>query len=292
MICSRAAALRQASERLAAAGIEQPRREARLLLAHLLGLSTETLLHDLEQPVEWAPFAVLLARRLAREPLAFITGQREFWSLPLQVSNATLIPRPDTETLLEAALAELPDRHRVASVLDLGTGTGCLLLAALTEFPLAFGVGVDLSPEAVALARTNARSLRLAGRAGFLVGDWAAAIGATFGLILCNPPYIPSKAIATLMPEVAHYEPASALDGGTDGLDAYERLIPDLPRLMSPEGLAILEIGAGMHEPVITLAARSGLQARTRLDLAGIPRALVLRGRRAEKTFGSAARCG
>jgi release factor glutamine methyltransferase len=219
----------------------------------------------------------LLLRRAAREPLALITGRREFWSLPFAVSPATLIPRADSETLLEAALALFRDRGSVARILDLGTGTGCLLLAALTEFPAAFGVGVDLAPEAARLAAGNAATLGLAARAAFLVGDWAAPLDGRFDLILCNPPYIEAAAIPTLMQDVWQYEPPSALDGGPDGLDAYRRIIPALADLLSPSGAAVLEVGQGQAEMVAAAAQGAGLVAAPRADLAGIPRALVLR---------------
>jgi release factor glutamine methyltransferase len=261
--------------RLAAAGIEAPAREARLLLAHALGRAPGSLIG--EQPPPPAGFAALIARRAAREPLAFILGHREFWSLSFAVSPATLIPRPESETLIEAALAAFPDRRAVRRVLDLGTGTGCLLLAALTEFPSAFGIGIDLVAEAVLLARANAAALGLAARAAFLAGDWAAAIEATFDLVLVNPPYIERATLPNLMPEVARFEPRTALDGGADGLDEYRRLMPLLPHLLAENGLAALEIGAGGACATARLAEAEGLAVReARPDLAGSPRALVL----------------
>lgn len=275
-VCSRAHAVRSGAATLAAAGIEWPRLEARLLLAHALGLSQEALLQDVAALVDMARFEAVLARRAGGEPLALITGRREFWSLSFAVSPATLIPRADSETLLEAALALFPLRDRVASVLDLGTGSGCLLLAALTEFPTAFGVGVDRSPEAARLAAGNAAALGLDGRAAFLTGDWAAALGARFDLVLSNPPYIATAEIVGLMPEVARHEPAGALDGGPDGLDAYRRIIPVLPGLLMPGGAAVLEVGRGQADPVAAMADRAGLAVQARADLAGIPRALVL----------------
>ncbi len=207
MRTSRAGALRLGASILRAAGIERPRLEARLLLGCALRLDQEVLLRDTQAAVDMALYQPLLARREAHEPLALITGRQEFWSLPFAVSPATLIPRADTETLLEAALALFPERGRVASVLDLGTGTGCLLLAALTEFPAAFGVGVDLAPDAARLAAGNAATLGLSGRAAFLAGDWGAPLGGRFDLILSNPPYIETSAIPTLIPEVRRYEP-------------------------------------------------------------------------------------
>ena len=274
---NRADALRIGAERLAAAGIEHPRREARSLLGHALGLSQEQLLADLAAPLNGSRFDALIARRAAREPLAFITGRREFWSLPLAVSPATLIPRADSETLIEAAVGCFPARADVERVLDLGTGTGNLLLAALTEFPEAFGVGVDRTQAAAALASCNAAALGLAGRCAFMAGDWASSLQARFDLVISNPPYIETGAIAGLMPEVGRHEPALALDGGSDGLDAFRRIIPELDRLLAPGGAVVVEIGATQAAAVGALALASGFVSRTAVDLAGLPRALVLR---------------
>lgn len=218
-----------------------------------------------------------MTRRLAHEPMALILGHREFWSLDFAVSPATLIPRPESETLIEAALASFADRPPPRLVLDLGTGTGCLLLAALSEFPGAFGIGVDRVPAAAALAARNAAALGLACRTGFVCGDWGAALDARFDLILCNPPYIATKELDRLMPEVAHYEPHSALGGGVDGLMAYRRLMPLLPGLLAADGVAVLELGAGQADTAVALARDAGLVAELRPDLGGIPRALTLR---------------
>ena len=278
MICSARAALNEAARRLAAAGIENPRLEARLLLAHALGITQERLLRDRDAPVDPAALAPLLARRIAREPLALILGCREFWGLPFAVSPATLVPRPESETLIEAAIAALPARRDVRAVLDLGTGTGCLLLAALGEFSAACGIGVDIVPAAAALAGANAAMLGLGGRADFVVADWGLALAGRFGLILANPPYIATGVIADLMPEVARHEPATALDGGVDGLSAYRRIVPDLPRLLRPAGVAVVEVGEGQAAPVAALARAGGLDVlAARPDLSGVARALVLR---------------
>lgn len=260
-----AAALRRAAAALAAAGIEQPMREARLLLRHAAETGDR--------------LDALVARRAAREPMAFIRGRQGFWTLDLEVTPATLIPRPDTETLIEAALAARPDRTAVRCILDLGTGTGALLLAALSEFPAAWGVGVDLVPAAAALAARNARANGLGRRALFAVGCWAAPLAGRFDLILANPPYIASGDVGGLMPEVSAYESSVALDGGVDGLDAYRAILPDLPRLLAPEGIAVLELGAGQAEAVGALAQAAGLdQVALRSDLGGVARALVVRG--------------
>ena len=263
--------------RLREAGIDSPRRDARLLLAHALGTTPSALTRDLSRPVDAARFGALIDRRAAREPLALIVGRREFWSLDFAVSPATLVPRPDSETLIGAALTTFARRAPPRRILDLGSGTGCLLLAALSEFPAAFGVGVDCSFAAAALAARNAAMLSLAVRAAFCCADWASAVTGPFDLILCNPPYIPSGQIEHLMPEVALHEPRTALDGGPDGFRQYRRLIPDLARLLASDGTAVLEVGAGQAEAVIGLARDAGFASESHLDLSGIPRALVLR---------------
>jgi release factor glutamine methyltransferase len=217
----------------------------------------------------------LLLRRVAREPLALILGKREFWSLDFAVSPETLIPRPESETLIEAAVEAFRGRPP-RTVLDLGTGTGCLLLAALSEFTSAFGIGVDRSPAAAAVARQNAVALGLADRASFVCGDWADALGSHFDLVLCNPPYIPKSEVCGLMPEVARFEPRTALDGGPDGLAAYRLLLPTLPRLLERDGAAVLELGAVQAGPVGALARQAGLVMDLRNDLAGIARAMLL----------------
>jgi len=271
----------QAGQRLRGAAIEAPRLEARRLLAHVLNKSEEALLRDPRAPVpadQAQQFAALLARRVAHEPFAYLIGRVGFWTLDLEVSPATLIPRADSESLVEAALEACPDKDAALHVLDLGTGTGALLLAVLSELPAASGVGVDLKPEAAALAARNAARLGLADRARFLAGDWAAALSGRFDLVLCNPPYIESAVIPALMPEVARHEPASALDGGADGLSAYRRIIADLPRLLAPKGIAILELGQGQQAAVEALGREANLTPEAcRADLGGVPRALVLR---------------
>jgi release factor glutamine methyltransferase len=267
-------AVNHIANRLADAGIEYPRREARLILAAALQTDATGILacENLNAEV----FESLVARRAAREPLAYILGRREFWGLDLAVSPATLIPRPDSETIIEAALAVFPKRNAVKRILDLGTGTGCLLLAALQEFPEAFGIGTDFSLPAAALGRRNADSLGLVHRAAFLAGNWAAPLNGQFDLILSNPPYIRNSDIPGLMPEIVNYEPHYALDGGADGLEAYRTIIAALPRLLAGGGAAILELGLGQEEPVAALAQAAGFATKTRPDLANIPRALVI----------------
>jgi release factor glutamine methyltransferase len=267
--------LAEATALLAAAGIEAPAREARLLLLHAIGRPASAMLDRTERVL--APgLAALLARRADREPMALILGRQGFWTLDLEVSADTLIPRADSEAIVEAALEAAPAPARV---LDLGTGTGCLLLAVLSERPHAWGLGIDLSPQAAALAARNARAAGLATRAVFLAADWATPLapGARFDLVLSNPPYIPTQDLAGLMPEVIAHEPPRALDGGPDGLTAYRRILSALPELMAPDGVAVLEVGIGQADEVAALARAGGLAHRaTRADLAGIPRAVVL----------------
>ena len=265
----------QATEALRAAGVEQPAREARLLLAAALGLPPGAV----PAPGAATPedYAALVGRRVAREPMALIVGRQGFWTLDLLVSEATLIPRADSETLIEATLAARPDRSSVRSILDLGTGTGALLLAALAEYPGAVGVGVDRNPAACALAAANAARNGLAGRTAMVCADWAAPLLGAFDLVLANPPYVPRAEVAVLMPEVARFEPALALDGGPDGLDAYRAILPALPRLLAARGVAAVEHGAGQGDAVAALAEAAGLRvvARAR-DLGGVGRVLIL----------------
>jgi len=268
-------ALREITARLAAAGIEDARREARIILAAALGTDAAGLLRLPEVPEDgFEPFVARLARR---EPLAYILGRKEFWGMAFDVSPATLIPRPDSETLIEAALAAFPQRCAVARILDLGTGTGCLLLAALAEFQDAFGVGIDLSPAAALLAARNARRLGLSDRSAFVAGNWADPLRQKFDLVLSNPPYIPEPALAGLMPEVGRFEPQTALAGGVDGLAAYRAILRILPQLLTPAGIAILELGIGQGPEVSAMAQAAGFQTEIRADFGNIGRALTLR---------------
>lgn len=271
-------ALRHGADRLRLPGIDNPRLEARLLLAHALcRTQADLLLAPRADVVDATAFESMLDRRAAHEPLALILGHREFWSLEFAVSPATLIPRPDSETLVEAAIAAFAGRTPPQRILDLGTGTGCLLLAVLQAFPAAFGIGIDIAPAAASLAATNARTLCFAARSAFLAGNWTDALNARFDLVLSNPPYIPTADIAGLMPDVALYEPRNALDGGPDGADAYRRIVDALPTLLEPDGVAVLEFGIGQADMVAAMAHRAGFTTATRPDLAGCPRAIVLR---------------
>lgn len=267
--------------RLAAAGVPEPRREARLLLAHALGVETAVVLGYPERPVgDASRFEELIERRAAREPLSHLTGHREFWSLDFTVTPDTLDPRPDSETVVEAALKRFTGRAAPASILDLGAGTGCLLLALLHELPDAAGVGVDILPAAVEVARGNAEKLGLGGRARFFVGDWGAALAGPFELIVANPPYIPTGEIAGLQREVAQYEPRRALDGGPDGLEGYRELAGDVARLLAPGGTAILEFGMGQADDVGHILEAAGLPVEEfAADLSGTSRCAICRKR-------------
>lgn len=256
-------ATREAAERLRAAGTESSRADARILWAHAD--------NDIKA------FGAFIARRLAREPIAYITGHKEFWSLDFAVGPGVLIPRPETETLVEQALKELPDRTAALRVLDLGTGTACLLVALLKELATATGAGIDSSDAALRWARENVARHCLGDRAELVAGEWHQALG-VFDLVVSNPPYISSAAIAELHPEVRDYEPRQALDGGPDGLAAYRAIAPILLQRLGPDGLALLEIGAGQHHMTEEILAAHGLTvARVVPDLAGIPRCLVVR---------------
>jgi release factor glutamine methyltransferase len=273
-------AVATASAALAAAGIDEARREARLLVATALATDLSGIVGYPERRLddtETTRLADLVARRGSREPAARLLGRREFWSLDFALSPATLIPRPDSESVIEAALAEIPDRAAPLRLLDLGTGTGCLLLALLSELPAATGIGIDIAAEAAATAQGNAVALGFADRAGFVVGSWGAALAGSFDVIVSNPPYIASAAIAALEPEVACHEPRAALDGGPDGLVAYRALAEALSRLLAADGLVFLELGEGQADAVAVLMSEVGLRRRAlRHDLAGIGRCLVL----------------
>lgn len=266
---------------LAAVPVEQPRTEARLLIGHALGLEREQLLALPPAAIVPTEAARTLLRRRAdrREPLAYLVGRRGFWTLDLDVSPATLIPRPDTETVVALALARSGAPERALRVLDLGTGTGAILLAILSERPHATGIGIDRDQAACSLARANAARHGLGDRAAFVCGDWANALGGTsrFDLVVSNPPYVERDAIATLAPEIVRHEPRRALDGGPDGLDAYRALLPAVARLLARDGIAVLELGAGQAARVGALATAHRLRTlATGIDGGEITRALAL----------------
>lgn len=253
---------------------DTPRLDAELLMAHALGTSREDLLlRHLDDPAP-AAFDALLARRLAHEPIAYITGTRAFWTIDLAVGPGVLIPRADSETLIEAAIDHF-GAGGPAAILDLGTGPGTLLLAALAQWPDATGLGIDKSAAALAMAKANADQLGLTDRATFRPGDWASGVAQRFDLVLCNPPYIGASEHLPL--DVAAYEPHEALFAGPDGLDDYRIIIPQLSSLLKPGGLAALEIGHRQAEAVSAMVAGVGMTASLRHDLAGRPRAIIAR---------------
>lgn len=263
--------LNQAAGRLGSVS-DTPRLDAELLMAHALGVSREALLLGHLDDGTPEGFAHLLARRLGHEPLAYITGHRDFWTIDLNVAPGVLIPRPDSETLIEAAVAYFGVTGP-RTVLDLGTGSGALLLAALAQWPAATGLGIDASQAALEIAKANANALGLESRARFALGNWAEGIADRFDLILCNPPYVESDAV--LPADVREHEPASALFAGTDGLDDYCRLVPQLPALLNPGGMIAVEIGAAQATAVSALFSANGLEAEVRKDLGGRDRAIV-----------------
>lgn len=271
-------ALRGAAHALAAIS-DTPRLDAELLMAEALGSDRGAMLLNRMRDDVPSGFAPLLDRRMNHEPVAYIIGRQDFWTLTLGVSPAVLVPRADSETLIEAAIAAFPDRAP-ARILDLGTGSGALLLAALSHWPHAHGIGVDASESALAVARDNAVSCGLSDRARMLHGDWLThgwqdALGGPFDLVLANPPYVETD--ATLAPQVSDHEPHSALFAGADGMDDYRILVPALSALLAPGGVAVFEIGATQRNAVGTLAAASSYDAECRQDLAGHDRALILR---------------
>lgn len=272
-------ALAAAARRLAAAGVEGSRAEARRLLEAATGLPRERLLAYPEAPLRPEAITALdrwVGRRAAREPLAYITGEREFHGRPFRVVPGVLVPRPETETLVGVALAAFPDASTPLRVLDVGVGTGCLLLTVLDLFPNARGVGTDLADAALACAAANAEALGVAGRADLRRTAWAEGVEGPFDLILSNPPYIAEGEIADLQPEVRDWEPRLALCGGSDGLDAYRALTSHLTRLLAPDGVVLLEIGVGQERVLRAWFDRHGFAVRVWPDLAGIARCLEL----------------
>jgi len=280
----------QLAGRLAAAGIDAARGEAWLLLGAATGQSRAALMAGVPVTLsagQEARLEALMRRRLAREPIAYILGEKEFWSLRFEVGPAVLIPRPETETVVEAALAQVADRAAPLRILDLGTGSGCLLLALLSELPSATGVGTDISAAALAIAARNASALGLAGRSELRQGDWGRALAPPFDLIVSNPPYVALADWPGLQPDVRDFEPSAALLAGSDGLAAYRALAPDCARLLAPGGRLCLEIGQGQGEAVARILMGEGLQVgERRRDLAGIERCLVAHHDRARRLDG------
>lgn len=249
---------------------DTPRLDAELLLAHALGVERDALLLDHRRFQVPDLFANLVARRMGHEPVAYIIGYRDFWTIRLSVGAGVLIPRPDSETLIEAAVDHFEHRGP-ATILDLGTGPGTLLLAALDQWPDARGTGVDICAQALAWASGNAVDLGMADRATFIEGGWD--VGGSADLILCNPPYISTDSI--LMPDVADHEPHGALFAGDEGLDAYRAILPGLARRIRPGGCAVIEIGATQRDAVSVLVQAGGLRSRCLRDIGGRDRALL-----------------
>jgi len=272
-----------------ACGIDSPELDARVLIGHALGLDHAALAARAEQPLsaeQQSAIAALARRRLAHEPVARITGTKEFWSLPLRVNGATLVPRPETETVVTAALRALDRRGPRSTawrIADIGTGTGAILLALLHELPDAFGVGTDISLAALRTAKANAARLGFAERAVFIACNYTAALSGPFDLMVSNPPYIRSADIPGLESEVRNFDPLAALNGGADGLDAYRAIIPAAAGLLGPAGALIVEAGLGQSGQIQGLMTASGLtlERNPKADLAGVPRAVA--GRKAPR---------
>jgi release factor glutamine methyltransferase len=268
-------ALGRATEQLSRTS-DTPRLDAELLMAAALNISRDRML--LQNPNGQAPdaFFEFIERRAKGEPVAYITGQRAFWTIDLAVGPGVLVPRPDSETLIVAAVEYFADSPGPARVLDLGTGPGTLLLAALDEWPRAIGLGIDSSEAALYYAERNAARLGMTDRASFRLGNWAEGIEATFDLILCNPPYVAED--AETGPGVREYEPAEALFAGPEGLDEYRRLAPQLERLLAPGGLAAIEIGFDQAKSAAALFEAEGMAPHVATDFGGRARTLLIRG--------------
>lgn len=286
---SRSQALRHAVAAFSQAGIDGGASDARFLLLHVLGITpTELALSGAEPIGEQGALRLgeAMRRRLAGEPVARILGEWEFWGLPFILNAATLVPRPDTETVVDAALALHTTRDRPLRLLDLGTGSGCILVSLLGEWKQAFGVGLDRSHEALACARTNARINGVGRRAAFVAGDWCSALGKPFDVVLSNPPYIASAIISTLSREVRCHDPLGALDGGEDGLEAYRRIVREVSGatdgrpLLTPDGALVFEVGHDQAEDVLRIGREAGFaRGSVRQDLAGHARVVTLAGR-------------
>ena len=273
-------ALRHAVLELQRAHIETASMDARILLQYVLDVTREQLLLNIENELTTAQavtFNALIERRAQRQPVSQLTGKREFWGMCFRVTEHTLDPRPDSETLIEAILARVSEREAPLQVLDLGTGTGCLLLTVLSEYPNAIGTGVDMCKNALAVAKGNARNLGMEQRTTFVPSCWGEAVEGSYDIVISNPPYIPSSVIPGLAPEVAHWEPKLALDGGADGMDCYRAIVPQLKRLLAPTGLAVFEIGIGQARELEALVQSHGLQVvGSKDDMASITRCVLV----------------
>ena len=270
-----ARALSRATQQLSATS-DTPRLDAELLMGHALGIERDALLLSRQDAAVPSAFAGFVERRRGGEPVAYITGKRAFWNIELEVGPGALVPRPDSETLIAAAIEHFQGSAGPKRILDLGTGPGTLLLAALDQWPKATGIGVDMSEAALGYAKLNAKRLGLAERGYFRRGDWARGITETFDLVLINPPYVAEG--EALGPGVAEHEPAEALFAGDEGLAEYKRLAPEIGRLLAAGGLAAVEIGHGQEGVVRAILESAGLAPRLARDLAGRPRAMLVTG--------------
>lgn len=276
---TRASALRQLRHAFDAAGLAEPGPDARLIVLQALGVSAAELAARPDVALDGSErrrLSLLARRRLAGEPVGRILGSREFWGLPFRLAPETLEPRDDSETLVRTALDLAGDRAAARTILDLGTGSGCLLVALLWEWTSARGLGVDRSPGALAMARCNAAASAVSERAWFVAADWGATLAGRFDVIVSNPPYIATADLALLEVEVREHDPHLALDGGSDGLAAYRAVLPEAARLLAPGGLVAVEIGQGQEEPVARIGRAAGLELRrVAADLSGIVRVLA-----------------
>jgi release factor glutamine methyltransferase len=278
------AARRQLARGFRQHGLDAPELDARIIVGHALGLDHTALAAQSSRVLtaeEAGAIAELSGRRLAHEPVARILGRKEFWGLPFKINAETLLPRPETETVVEAALAALHcenRKSRALRIVDLGTGSGALLLALLSELPGACGIGTDVSLPALRCARDNAAALGLSARASFVACDYGTALGGAADVLVANPPYVARGDIAALQVEVRDFDPRPALDGGVDGLDGYRAIASDVRRLLAPDGILVLELGLGQLGAVTSLFAATGLEpVAPRHDLSGIARAVVMR---------------
>lgn len=273
-------ALRWAVIKLQQERIESASLDARVLLEYVLGVNREQLLFSLELPItteQYDRFAVLVAKRAKRQPVSKIIGRREFWGINFAVNENTLDPRPDSETLVECVLERIRNRGDSFRILDLGTGTGCLLLSLLSELPGATGVGVDCSEDALLVAKENAMTLGFTDKTNFVLGDWCGKLEGKFDIILSNPPYIPTVDISVLEPEVTEFDPLLALDGGEDGLNCYRKIMSSLARVLAKDGFAAFEIGIGQQSGFTKIATENGFEiAGSKNDLGGITRCIII----------------
>ncbi|MBI36651.1 MAG: protein-(glutamine-N5) methyltransferase, release factor-specific [Alphaproteobacteria bacterium] len=272
--------LHKTAKYLSEAGIETSFLEAKILLKEATGLKSVEIMCERDIRLtsnEIKKLINLSRRRYSREPIFYILGNREFWSLNFNVDERVLTPRPDSETLIQTAGETLLDRNSNMSILDLGVGSGCLLISLLKEYKYSFGLGVDVSYSAIQVARENAHKLGVGDRSLFVVSDWASALNRKYDLIISNPPYISSEKISNLAPEISKFEPKVALDGGIDGLDCYRSILPNIRSFLKPQGTAIIELGEGQEAEIREIAYKSGMRIKGfRADIAGILRVAIL----------------